>query len=68
MKNMPNVNMIPYTVCFAVSVLAIVFPAIFFREATAWAILFGLAPFGLLQLVGLWLVLDGITRAKSTQK
>lgn len=60
MKTSQERSLVPYAVCFAISILAIVFPAIFFREFTVWAILFGLAPFGLLEIFGLWLVLDGV--------
>jgi hypothetical protein len=64
MKTTKEPSVLPYAICFALTVLAVVFPAIFFRELTAWAILFALAPFALVEIFGLWLVLDGFTKAK----
>ncbi len=68
MKNSQERSLVPYAVCFALAILGVVFPAMFFRELSAWAILVALAPFGLLELVGLWLVLDGVTNKSVAPK
>jgi hypothetical protein len=54
-------------VCFAVLVMSIVFPALLLRDLSAWAILAGLAPFGVLQLIGLWVIVDAYTRKSAKE-
>lgn len=68
MKSDREIVVWPYAVCFAIAVLGFVFPAIFFREWSAWAILFWLAPMAIMSLFGLWLLLDGIAKSKTMPK
>ena len=56
-------SLVPFFVVYAVMILGVVVPVMFLRDLTGWAILAGLAPFGLLQLFALWLVLDSYTKA-----
>ena len=58
-------SLVPFFVIYALMIVGIVFPIIFIRDLTTWAILAGLAPFGLLQLLALWLVLDSYLKAGS---
>lgn len=39
-----------------------VIPVVFLRDLSAWAILLGLAPFGLMSLLGLFLILSAYTQ------
>ena len=58
-------SLAPFFVCFAVLIMSIVFPALLLRDLSAWVILLALAPFGVLQLLGLWVLVDAFTRGKS---
>lgn len=54
----PQQSLVPHFVCLVISVFAMVIPVVFLRDLSAWAILFGLAPFGLMSLLGLFLILS----------
>lgn len=56
-------SLLPLFVCFVALVLTMAFPIVFLRDLSVWAILFGLAPFGLLQMIGLYFIVDAFTKA-----
>jgi hypothetical protein len=56
-------SLLPLFVCFVVFVIALIIPTVFLRDLSAWAILIGLAPFGLVQLVALYFIVDAFTQA-----
>lgn len=58
-------SLVPFFVVYAVMVMGLIVPAMFLRDLAGWAILMGLAPFGLLQLFAVWLVLDSYIRSGS---
>lgn len=55
-------SLVPFFVCFVVMVFSMVLPVVFLRDLSVWAILFGLAPFGLLQMIGLYFIVDALTK------
>jgi hypothetical protein len=62
MSMKPQQSLVPHFVCLIVFVLSTVFPVVFLRDPGAWVILLGLAPFGLLQLLGLFLIVNAFTQ------
>lgn len=61
-------SLAPFFVCFAILVMSVVFPALLLRDLSAWVILLFLAPFGMLQLLGLWIIVDAFTRGRASDR
>ncbi len=55
-------SLVPFFVCFVVAVFSIVIPVVFIRDSTLWMILLGLSPFGILQLMGLYFIVNAFVQ------
>jgi hypothetical protein len=54
----------PTLICYAITMFTLAFSGIFIRSAEAWMILLGLAPFAMLSMGAIWLVLYDFGRAQ----